>query len=515
MTTQVAVKFPRRASHYVELDHDGAQQRPQPRERVHVTYRWKYKRYMQLQQAILHTLTQATDFDLEGDHVSEASRHSDDSFEGEDSGDDGREHYVDVGKSKLRKPKTAPLGPQYRGSRISRDDVEDEDEDDPFSRGFEDEESDEDGDEELNGMHSSSDDAEGEDGDEIEEPYLEGESVAARPSAAVTAAQRDEMLQATRADQKAVASSLSQSVKIEAEKGRAVKKQRATFDALLGTRIKLQKSLVATNTIIGLDAEEVSNVREDAEDAIVAAEAAAFKLWSSLNDFREELHVARTGEKRKRSAMSSKVSSEKLWMHMQEQEEASLPHRNVILQRWSAKTRDPSIRAQGALVKKSDQTPIIDSLQQHLTNSDHLLRKAHTPRSCAPLQASRKVNEDARIYDDADFYGLMLKELLESKSSDTVTASAIDFDPRREAKTKKHVDTKASKGRKLRYTVHEKLQNFMAPEDRRQWGERQADELFGSLFGRTLGLGEEADGDEDEEMREPDDGVQGLTLFRT
>ena len=82
----------------------------------------------------------------------------------------------------------------------------------------------------------------------------------------------------------------------------------------------------------------------------------------------------------------------------------------------------------------------------------------------------------------------------------------------REAKTKKVVDTKASKGRRLRYTVQEKLQNFMAPEDRGEWEERQRDELFGSLFGKRLRLGE--DDVESEAESEGDAEEAGLMLFR-
>jgi protein AATF/BFR2 len=152
-------------------------------------------------------------------------------------------------------------------------------------------------------------------------------------------------------------------------------------------------------------------------------------------------------------------------------------------------------------------------IQQHLSDTPRLLKRARTPRSCAPVQLAARIEEDENIYDDADFYGLLLKELLESKSADSVTASNIDvsFQMRREAKTKKNVDTKASKGRKMRYTIHEKLQNFMAPEERGRWSERQADELFGSLFGQRLGLRE------DEEMVDGVDEVdpeEALMLFR-
>ena len=55
--------------------------------------------------------------------------------------------------------------------------------------------------------------------------------------------------------------------------------------------------------------------------------------------------------------------------------------------------------------------------------------------------------------------------------------------PVRTQKIKKKVDTKASKGRKLRYTVHEKIQNFMVPIPKATWHEEQIDELFASLLG--------------------------------
>jgi protein AATF/BFR2 len=63
----------------------------------------------------------------------------------------------------------------------------------------------------------------------------------------------------------------------------------------------------------------------------------------------------------------------------------------------------------------------------------------------------------------------------------------------RKDKIKKIVDTKASKGRKMRYNVHEKLQNFMAPEDRGTWSIKAREEFFASLLGKTASrlLGED------------------------
>lgn len=63
----------------------------------------------------------------------------------------------------------------------------------------------------------------------------------------------------------------------------------------------------------------------------------------------------------------------------------------------------------------------------------------------------------------------------------------------------------------MRYTVHEKLQNFMAPEDRTTWGEKQVRELFaGLLGGRETRLVVDEDHDEDEEDDEGGgDGIDG------
>lgn len=461
------------------------------------------------------------DFDPDADDDFDESA-SDDESDNESPGDGGREHYVDVGKGKLRKPKDIALGPQYRGSKVSRDDVSDDGEDDPFSKGFDDEES-ADGDDAPEGSSGSSGEedevAEDEDEDtpgtdmEDEEEDTRSKLGAARDGADYAEARR-----AMADEQKKVAATLSQASQADAEKGRAVKKQRTAFDGLLGARMKLQKGLIGVNTLVGIPEDDVATQKRAAADAISAAESAAFNLWSSLNDFREDLIAARTGEKRKRSYTTSTPTS-KLWAHIQEQEDSAQPHRTATLQKWSAKTRGPSAMPQTSRLNNSaQQTGIMDVINEQLSNSERLVKRARTPRSCAPLQLANKAVEDEKIYDDADFYGLLLKELLEQKSADSVSASNIDlsFQMRRDAKTKKNVDTKASKGRKLRYTVHEKLQNFMVPEDRGEWGERQTDELFSSLFGQRMGLGEEDDrADADEVDGDAIDPAEaGLMLFR-
>jgi len=409
------------------------------------------------------------------------------------------------------------LGPQYSGSRVTRDAVEgeDDDEDDPFARGFDDEDSEE------NGQDSEED----EDEDGTDATDMSDEEEDEREALPQDEPEdRAELRKIMATEQKAVAASISAANKQDAEKGRAVKKQRTTFDSLLNTRIKMQKSLIATNTLVAPTDEGYESQISEAQDALDAAETAAYNLWSSLTAFRDQLTTARTGEKRKRPAFSAKTPTDKLWAYTREQEEQAVPQRNMVLQKWSTKARGVTAQPQSGRLNNTAQATIIDVLNEHLTAPDRLLKRVHTPRSCAPVQLAARVLEDPKIYDDADFYGLLLKELLEAKSASSeglTAATNLDLSNmntmRREAKTKRNVDTKASKGRKLKYVVHEKLQNFMAPEERAKWGERQTDELFGSLFGQRLGLAENLDEDA-EEMAEEDKDVAdeeaGLMMFR-
>ncbi|KAB2572325.1 Protein bfr2 [Lasiodiplodia theobromae] len=461
---------------------------------------------------------------------------SDDSGSDEENAHDGREHYVEVGKSKLRKRETVPLGPKYEGSRVGRDAVEEEDSDDPFSKGFDEDSSDEEDEEdeemgedesgaseedEMDGIEGSGseDDEDGTSAtdlsDEDDEDDDEDMEDAAPKSGGID---RAELRKIMSEEQKTVAATISEAAKADAEKGRAVKAQRKTFDALLNTRIRLQKAIISTNSFSSPKV-EVPDDAKSLTDPVRAAEEAACNLWNSLNDLRESLHTTRTGEKRKRIEISTSTPSDEIWSYMQSYESETLPHRQSVLEKWSTKARGVSaMPAKGRLTNTAQQT-IVDVLSSQLADSTRLVQKTRTARSCAPLQAG---TESADIFDDADFYGLLLKELLERRSEENQTGALAGmsfnvpitshWQAAREAKTHRaNIDVRASKGRKLRYTVHEKLQNYMAPEDRNAWQDRQADELFSSLFGQRNALAEEEA--EERDSDEEDLGEQGLLLF--
>jgi protein AATF/BFR2 len=89
---------------------------------------------------------------------------------------------------------------------------------------------------------------------------------------------------------------------------------------------------------------------------------------------------------------------------------------------------------------------------------------------------------DMQTYDDRAFYSLLLKAYIMSGTStgDMNTADGLAM-LRQYKKRKADVDRRASKGRKLRYVVHKKLQNFMFPHEAPQTG-MDVDRLLQSLF---------------------------------
>jgi protein AATF/BFR2 len=334
-------------------------------------------------------------------------------------------------------------------------------------------------------------------------------------------------------DQKSVAATLTEGAKADAEKGKAVQAQRKAFDALLNTRIKLQKALVVANSLSAIEIND-KEVKES-KDVVSAAEDAALKLWNNINSLRSSLQSSRTGSKRSHSEYTADTPLTTFWAETLRSESTQLRHRNSTLNFWSTKCRATTASAtqpQNRLNQSTKEQQLSDVLAGQLSDLPRLISKTRLARSCAPLQAAttskttttkQDLDETSKhelpIYDDADFYSTLLQSLISQRSSEATTSLGnlnlnLNMQPwqaAREAKVKKVVDTKASKGRKLRYTVHEKLQNFMAPEDRGAWGKRQTEDLFGALFGRKEILGEVAEGVEDEDEEVVESG--GLKLY--
>ena len=351
---------------------------------------------------------------------------------------------------------------------------------------------------------------------------------------------RDELRRLMASDQKTIAATISQAAKADAAKGKAVKEQRSTFDALLNSRIKLQKGMGAINQMVGVAVvTEEANGTEDAgktnSEAIKSAEDAALALWSTLEGLRIALadaHSKDGAKKRKRAdPVSNSTPSQSLWERMSSLEAESLLHRRAVLDKWSSKVRGPAAslpNARGKLMGSASGTQTITTvLDAHVATEigDRASKRAR--RGTVSTGNATDETPDT-VYDDTVFYQSLLRDLVEQRMASEAMTGGLDtlqqlpsrlpihpITGMRNDKNRKEVDTRASKGRKMRFNVHEKLQNFMAPEDRGSWTVRARDEFFASLLGKSASglLGE---GDEDASDVESDEDREegGLRLFR-
>lgn len=138
---------------------------------------------------------------------------------------------------------------------------------------------------------------------------------------------------------------------------------------------------------------------------------------------------------------------------------------------------DPDRLIKRTQLKRSDYDTI---------GNESLVNESEIPNA-VPIVADKY---DENIFDDGDYYQIMLKELIESRMADSedpiqLSMKLAQLKQLQNKKSKKQVDTRASKGRKIRYAVQEKIQNFMAAEPRGTWHQEMINELFSGLFGKS------------------------------
>jgi len=151
-----------------------------------------------------------------------------------------------------------------------------------------------------------------------------------------------------------------------------------------------------------------------------------------------------------------------------------------------------SVGAQIEEVLQSDRPALVSRTQ---------LKRSKEPRVTSqrdPVFDEKEV-ADVEVFDDTDFYQQLLRDVIDAKGGSVGRTDWMAS--QKQKKPKRHIDTKASKGRKLRfvvhfyrpfplqrhhrYEVHDKIQNFMVPVPLAgAWHESQIDELFGSLLGK-------------------------------
>ncbi|KAH9451727.1 hypothetical protein Pst134EA_025667 [Puccinia striiformis f. sp. tritici] len=300
---------------------------------------------------------------------------------------------------------------------------------------------------------------------------------------------------------------LQSSVKADIEKGKAVKKQLTTYDRILAIRIGLQKPLIATNKLIEiksqseekeakLDTDRDNHEKEQAQIAIKHL----LEISSKIGTLREGLMESIDGEDQQPPSKRSKLS------HCETDEQRSTglmdcleqadqldqrlsPYLETTVRKWSTKINSTTglnpKKFNGG--KQQQQQNVMDQLDQLWSSKEErekLITRSRTSKHRAKNHADLvRLSDSKSVFEDRDFYLSLLKDVVETATRNQEESMIGMNDYRSQRTHRESVDTKASKGRKIRYDIHKKLLSIMVPIQNELWNDQQKDELFGSLFG--------------------------------
>ena len=194
---------------------------------------------------------------------------------------------------------------------------------------------------------------------------------------------------------------------------------------------------------------------------------------------------------------SNNVNNEidRMWKTINETNQDIFNHDREIIDNWDEKIRLQSSASHKAL--KAVNRTVISQIDALMADKDKIIQRTRT--HSVPVKVigknddnndnSDNILQDDQVYDDNDFYQMQLKEFISSSSINDVERSRLETKVSfKLKKTKRTVDTKASKGRRLKFTPHSKLLNFMAPQPQEECM-IDAEGLIGSLFEKTPGGG--------------------------
>ncbi|KAJ4473701.1 apoptosis-antagonizing transcription factor [Lentinula aciculospora] len=422
------------------------------------------------------------------------------------SPDVSRAHYVDVGRSTLRKLHDNISNPKYDGVKVSRTQLlEEEDGVSSESSGEEQGEPQRDeGDEETRqvetGLQQSDNETsedEGSNKHKMETAAPEGHSGEVGDITVGLRRAQDE----------------------DRKKGLAVSRQIGIWDSLLDARIRIQKSVSSSNALpsssklIQYDPDYEKSLNKMLNEAVSLSEQ-LFELQEMLLEGHGSIQLPSRKRRKLETAQSPSQSDLRGYLDEACEDVSHLeniyhPHLVQTLSKWSSKIQAvaPSVLlpSNRNAFSKDRQHPktAVQLIDENLSTADKLLHRTQQWRGKGQrlgvgVQEGAESDRDPEIFDDTDFYQQLLRDVIDARNDSGVNDwMAVQ----KQKKAKKKVDTKASKGRKLRYDLHEKLQNFMAPiHVKGTWHEEQIDELFSSLLGK--GFEEEINAQADEALSE-------------
>ena len=303
-------------------------------------------------------------------------------------------------------------------------------------------------------------------------------------------------------------------------------RQTSAYEKVLALRIQLQKLVDMGNQLPGQSV--IAAAKAQSDEAIEGYHKLNLSLDASVRQLTSLLEAQVPGG----AGSSAGSKSAPTWESVQAPQLLLRPHWEATLDKWNARLHFGSERKQSKL--KVFNQKIWDQIRTALSDKQRAIEKSRMPlqdsaRIGAAAEAAaaggavaaaagnggdgnssdeeeeddeqedgrgserdgkkRRIDYDLEVYDDRNFYSLLLKSFIQSAASggsggagggESMRADDLAA-LRKYRRSKVKVDRRASKGRKIRYVVHAKLQNFMFPVELPE-APVDVDRLYQSLF---------------------------------
>ncbi|EFA77715.1 TRAUB family protein [Heterostelium album PN500] len=299
----------------------------------------------------------------------------------------------------------------------------------------------------------------------------------------------------------------------ELEKAKNTKNQTDLFDEFLTTRIHLQKTIGIANRLpkpvdhkLLLQDEEIKLKFEEAVGEAKSLLGDLFSLQSEL--------VSRNSEIQQHKQQSNKRLRESdtlgdIWTHIEEQNTRLFKFAGESIEKWNNRVNLTVNTGSGGSKSSKNLKSINQSIMTQVNNTLNDIERLHKRTRLKRSQYTifgqqqqqqqnnnnnsndKKIEEyDDEIFDDTDFYQVLLKEIEKTSTNEQEIGSQYwkEMQALKKKNKKRPTNNKASKGRQLRYETFTKLENFMppVPAPLPPWN---LDDLFSNLFG-GIGVGD-------------------------
>ncbi|KAL2330044.1 hypothetical protein Fmac_017625 [Flemingia macrophylla] len=287
-------------------------------------------------------------------------------------------------------------------------------------------------------------------------------------------------------------------------KGQAVKSQKVLWYKILELRFLLQKPFSSSNrlpqeSIKSMFCETDETVRVAYSDLMISSKEtldSIFELQEAL--FAKNPSITQVTVGSEGSSKNSEVSKhldenlDQEWSQISHMHNSIASFRDKSINKWQRMTQvttgaaaikgklhafNQNISSQVAAYMR-DPSRMVKQMQ--LRRSDVNIFGSVPEFNDKPKDVETRTGGDPELLDDSEFYQQLLKEFFETVDPSS-SEKAFYALKRMQTKKRKIVDRRASKSRKIRYNVHEKIVNFMAPRPANI--PPMAPKLFENLFG--------------------------------